>query len=204
MKKILLVDDELMIRDSMSKRLRSADYEVLTAENGWEAIEIFEKHHPDLVLLDVMMVGMDGYLTCRELRKRNRETPIIFLTGLDADEDQLKGLEAGADDYLIKTASPAIILARIKAAFDRFVRLSCQAAPDTMTKLEADLYRLLKSRVGAYFSYGNIFDMIFGYGYSADEGAIRTHISRMRKKLPPGEEIESKRGFGFRLVKNMI
>lgn len=196
---ILLVDDERIIRESLSAVLTKTGYSVASVASGEDALGSFVAHRPDLVLLDVMMPGLDGYSTCAEMRKLDRETPIVFLSALDSDIDQIRGLKAGADDYVPKASSEALLLARIEKALARADRFSAISAPTSMTKTEADIFRLLESERGRYFSYREIFDAICGAGYVADEGAIRVHVSHMRKKLPPGQVIESRRGIGYAL-----
>ena len=119
MTEILLVDDERTIRDSLSRLLRKAGFTVLIAANGAAGVDAFRERRPDLVLLDVMMPGMDGYAVCEAMRSADRETPIVFLSALDAEDDQIRGLDAGADDYVSKTASPALLEARIRKALQR-------------------------------------------------------------------------------------
>ena len=103
MTEILLVDDERSIRDSLSCQLREAGFTVRVAATGAAGVAAFGERRPDLVLLDVMMPGMDGYAVCEAMRCADRETPIVFLSALDAEEDQIRGLDAGADDYVSKT-----------------------------------------------------------------------------------------------------
>ena len=201
MTEILLVDDERTIRDSLSRLLREAGFTVLIAANGAAGVEAFRERRPDLVLLDVMMPGMDGYAVCEAMRCADRETPIVFLSALDAEDDQIRGLAAGADDYVSKTASPALLEARIRKALERADRFSKMDAPAAMTKTEADIYRLLESDCGRFFSYREIFSAVCGEGYFADEGAIRVHVSNMRKKLPADERLVAKRGVGYALVR---
>ena len=195
-----MVDDERTIRDSLSRLLREAGFEVRVAATGAAGVAAFGERRPDLVLLDVMMPGMDGYAVCKAMRSVDRETPIVFLSALDAEDDQIRGLEAGADDYVSKTASPALLEARIRKALERADRFSKMDAPAAMTKTEADIYRLLESDRGKFFSYREIFSAVCGEGYFADEGAIRVHVSNMRKKLPDGESLVAKRGVGYALV----
>lgn len=200
MKSILLVDDDRHIRAALSSLLTEAGYEVVSASNGQAALAAISAHKPDLVLLDVMMPVMDGYTTCEEIRKVNRELPIVFLTSLDTDADQIRAFELGADDFVAKTVSDAVLLARIRKTLSRSERFTVVEAPEFMTRTEANVYRLLKSAPGKFFTYREIFDSVSGEGYYADEGAVRSHVSRMRKKIEPlGERIESKRGFGFAL-----
>ena len=198
---ILLVDDERTIRGSLSRLLREAGFTVLIAANGAAGVDAFRERRPDLVLLDVMMPGMDGYAVCEAMRCADRETPIVFLSALDAEDDQIRGLAAGADDYVSKTASPALLEARIRKALERADRFSKMDAPAAMTKTEADIYRLLESDCGRFFSYREIFSAVCGEGYFADAGAIRVHVSNMRKKLLSGERLVAKRGVGYSLVR---
>ena len=180
MTEILLVDDERSIRDSLSCQLREAGFTVRVAANGAAGVEVFRERRPDLVLLDVMMPGMDGYAVCEAMRCADRETPIVFLSALDAEDDQIRGLAAGADDYVSKTASPALLEARIRKALERADRFSKMDAPAAMTKTEADIYRLLESDRGRFFSYREIFSAVCGEGYYADEGAenLRRPLSK--------------------------
>lgn len=197
---LLLVDDERAIRESLAERFRQAGYDVLPVASGPESIRIFSDRRPDLVLLDVMMPAMNGYDVCREMRKLDRETPIVFLSALDAEEDQILGLDVGADDYVSKLASDALLFARLKKALERADRFSSLVAPVEMTKTEADIFRLLEAERGRYFSYREIFAAVCGEGYAADEGAIRVHISHMRKKLPRGLSLVSRRRIGYALI----
>lgn len=197
---ILLAEDEMVVREGFVEMLSAAGFVVRAVPNGTRALESFRSHHPDAVVLDVMMPLMDGYEVCREIRKLDREVPIVFLSALDRDEDQIEGLESGADDYVSKLASPEMMIARIKAALARTRRFAAGEAPSSMTKTEANIYRLLKTAPGRVFSYREIFAAIVGEGYYADERTLRTHISRLRKKLPLGIKIEAKRGQGFYLA----
>ncbi len=196
---ILLVDDERVVREALAKALASGGYLVRRARDGKAALKSFAERRPDLVLLDVMMPGMDGYAVCEAMRALDRETPIVFLSALDGDSDQIRGLELGADDYVAKSASESLLLARIKKSIARADRFSKAAAPASLTKVQADIYRVLDSDRGRFFSFGEIFSAICGEGYSLDDGAIRVHISHIRKRLPSSETIMTKRGFGYAL-----
>lgn len=109
--RILVVDDEASIRRILETRLKMAGYEVITAADGEEALESYQKHNPDLVVLDVMMPKLDGYGVTREIRKSS-DTPIIILTALGDVSERITGLELGADDYVIKPFSPKELEAR--------------------------------------------------------------------------------------------
>lgn len=204
MLKILIVDDERMMREGLSLILKSQGYDILEAADGRSALAFFDDStlpRPDLVVLDVMMPDLDGFEVCRRIRELDRETPIIFLTCLGGLDDEKLGLSVGADDYLDKTSANEKLLARIDSALARSARLKATAAPSALTKLQADIYRVLSSDLGRFFSYGEIFERICGAGYTHDEGVIRSHMSRLRKRLPAGFDIVSKRGRGYALLR---
>lgn len=197
---ILLIDDELTIRNGFKSFFEDNGFRVRLALNGKKGIEEFKRSPPDLVLLDVMMPVMGGYDAAAAIRAFDRETPIVFLSALSSDENQLRGFEVGADDYVTKSESLPLLLARVKKSLKRAHRFSSFEAPLAMTKTEANIYRLLASDRGRFFSYREIFESICGEGYYADEGAIRSHVSRIRGKLPSGEKMIAKRGRGYALV----
>ena len=197
---ILIVDDERSIRMSLADLLAGSGYPVRQAASGPAALEAFRMQRPDLVLLDVMMPEMDGYAVCHEMRRLDRETPIVFLSAMDSEENQIEGLRLGANDYVSKTASEALLLARIAAVLERADHYSKREAPASMTKTEADIYRLLDSQRGKTFSQREILDAVCGEGYRVVDAVIRVHISNMRRKLPPGESIRSARNLGYALV----
>ena len=118
--KILVADDEASIRRILETRLKMVGYDVVTAEDGEEAVEVFNKENPDLVVLDVMMPKMDGYGVTREIR-RTSDVPIIILTALGDVSERITGLELGADDYVIKPFSPKELEARVKAVLRRTI-----------------------------------------------------------------------------------
>ena len=199
MAEILIVDDERMIRAGMSQLLSCAGFVVREARDGKSALAAVAERRPDLVLLDIMMPGMDGFEVCETILASDRDLPVVFLTAKDSESDQVRGLEVGADDFLSKTVGEEVLLARVRKALARTARLAASVAPSEMTKTEADIYRLLSSARGKWFTYREIFNSIRGEGYYGDEGAVRTQMSRLREKLPSGEKIESKRGFGYAL-----
>ena len=197
---ILVVDDELSIRRGLAAMLENAGYSVRTARDGIVAFGAIRSKRPNLMLLDVMMPLMDGFKVCEEIRKRDRDLPIVFLTAKDADEDQVRGLEVGADDFVSKSSDSSVLLVRIRKALERAERLLGNAAPDNLTKTEADIFRLLASERGRYFTAMEIFTAIRGEGYAGDEGNMRSHVSRLRGKLPQGVTIDVMRGRGYALV----
>lgn len=197
---ILVVDDELHIRRGLSSLLGNAGYSVRTARDGIAALVAVRSKRPDLILLDVMMPLMDGFTVCEELRKRDRDLPIVFLTAKDAENDQVRGLEVGADDFISKSTGEEVLLARVRKALERARRLLGNAAPDDLTKTEADIFRLLASERGRYFTVAEIFSAIRGEGYAGDEGNLRSHVSRLRGKLPHGIAIDVIRRRGYALM----
>jgi len=146
------------------------------------------------------MPGRDGFSTCAEIRSLDRDLPIVFLSALDEERDQIRGLEVGADDYVSKSASQAMLCARIGKALERVAHLARIDAPPSMTKTEAGIFRLLASERGRYFSYREIFAAVCGEGYVGDEAAIRVHVSHMRRKIPSGLAFVARRGVGYALV----
>lgn len=196
---ILLAEDERTVAQTLSTALGSAGYFVRSVPTGRMAVEAFRRERPDLVLLDVMMPDLDGYGACAAIRELDRDVPIVFLTACSADANHVRGLEVGADDYILKTTSDEVLLARIRKAIQRASRFKPASAPEAMTRTEAMVYRLLKSAPGRYFSYREISEAVCGDNYSIDEATLRSHMSHMRKKLPVGEAVDAKRGFGFRL-----
>ena len=200
MAEILIVDDERMIRAGLAQLLSGAGFTVREARDGKSALAAVAERRPDLVLLDIMMPGMDGFKVCEKLLATDRDLPVVFLTAKDSESDQVCGLEVGADDFLSKTVGEEVLLARVRKALTRTARLAAAVAPSEMTKTEADIYRLLSSARGKWFSYREIFNSIRGEGYYGDEGAIRSHVSRLRDKLPSGEQIDAKRGRGYTLI----
>lgn len=198
---ILVVDDELAIRKGLRALLEASGYEVRTARDGAGALTAVRAKRPNLVLLDVMMPVLDGFSACAAIRRNDRDLPIVFLTAKDADEDQVKGLEVGADDFVSKGAVDSVLLARIKNAIERGARLAGNAAPENLTKTEADIYRLLASEIGRHFSVIEIFSAIRGVGCVPSDGNLRTHMSRLRSKLPSGLSVDVVRGRGYALVR---
>jgi DNA-binding response OmpR family regulator len=201
--KILVVDDEPRIVSVIESYLSQYGHEVITAFNGPDALALVEKANPDLIVLDVMMPGMDGYEVLRRLRQQ-ADTPVIFLTARVEEEDQVLGLELGADDYVVKPFRPRELVARIKAV----LRRASLAAPvaDTLiaqditlsrdsrevvvgqqninlTPSEFDLLAALMSQPGRVFSRLDLLDIIQGVRFEGYERTIDIHIKNLRAKL---------------------
>ena len=210
--KILVVDDEASIRRILETRLKMAGYNVVTAEDGEEAIELFNKTNPDIVILDVMMPKMDGYGVTREIR-RVSDIPIIILTALGDVSERITGLELGADDYVIKPFSPKELEARVKAVLRRTVNKGITVPTGKTTKnvittgnikidtarrqvyrknerirltgMEFSLLELLVNNSGTAYSRNEILQHVWAYppDHRIDTRVVDVHISRLRSKL---------------------
>lgn len=208
--KILIVDDETSIRRILETRLSMIGYEVISASDGEEALTIFRKEYPTLVVLDVMMPKLDGYGVCQELRKES-DVPIIMLTALGDVSDRITGLELGADDYIVKPFSPKELEARIRSVLRRIDKITMNSSIpssgiinigfltiDTnkrqvyknhervrLTGMEFSLLELLISKAGEAFSRASILQEVWGYTPErhVDTRVVDVHISRLRAKL---------------------
>lgn len=210
--RILVVDDEASIRRILETRLKMVGYEVVTAADGEEAIEMYNKHNPDLLILDIMMPKMDGYGVTREIR-RNSDVPIIILTALGDVSERITGLELGADDYVIKPFSPKELEARVKAVLRRTNEREPSGAKGGVTKnvittgqikidtsrrqvfrknerirltgMEFSLLELLVNNSGQAFSRNEILQHVWSYpaDHRIDTRVVDVHISRLRSKL---------------------
>ena len=225
--KILVVDDEASIRRILSTRLSMIGYDIVTASDGEEALEIFRQEAPDLVVLDVMMPKLDGYGVCQELRKES-DVPIIMLTALGDVADRITGLELGADDYMVKPFSPKELEARIRSVLRRRLAKNTAGIPSSgtinvgnikidtnkrqvykgderirLTGVEFSLLELLVTRSGEAFSRLKILQEVWGYvpDRHVDSRVVDVHISRLRAKLEDDpnnpEFILTARGTGY-------
>lgn len=223
MDRILLVDDERSLREGLKAVLTGEGFSVKTARDGEEALKVFDSGF-DLVLLDVMMPKMNGFLVCEELRRRDPQVPVIFLSAKDADADQIRGIGLGADDYVSKSAAEAVLLARVRGQLARarrrntaklhqvaigsvkvdFARLTVEDGSgerNRLTKTEADLLRTLAGARGRVFSNDELVESLRGEGFACEDGMIYSHISNVRRKLmSAGELIVNDRNAGYRLL----
>jgi DNA-binding response OmpR family regulator len=226
--KILVVDDEPAVTDLLAYNLRKANYDVLTAANGREALNAARQSNPDLILLDLMLPEIDGLDVCRELRK-NSDMPIIMITARGEEIDRVVGLELGADDYVSKPFSVRELLARIKAVLrraaqpepknvepagvlhgkgglrlepeSRLVMVAETVLP--LTRLEFDLLNLLLTNAGRVLTRERLIEQAWGYDFVGDTRAVDSAIKRLRAKLrdacAEADSIEAVRGVGYRL-----
>ena len=220
--KILVADDEASIRRILETRLKMVGYDVVVAEDGEEAVDVFNKTNPDLVVLDVMMPKMDGYGVTREIR-RTSDVPIIILTALGDVSERITGLELGADDYVIKPFSPKELEARVKAGAaaasgkgaKNVITTGCIKIDTArrqvyrknerirLTGMEFSLLELLVNNSGQAYSRNEILQHVWSYpaDHRIDTRVVDVHISRLRSKLeadPTNPElILTARGIGY-------
>ncbi len=198
--RILVVDDEQDLCEILRFNLETEGYEVDTATSAEEALTL---HGPyDLMLLDVMMDRMSGFEMAERLRSRGDNTPIIFLTALDGHDDQLRGFNVGADDYIAKPFSFDTVLARVKAVLRRTQNTPIiQNAPNSLTKRELLILHLFTDNPGRYFTREEILDAVWPDDTCVGERSVDVHIARLRKKMgADGCRIVNKTGFGYGLV----
>ncbi len=202
---VLIVDDEPRILNFMSTKLKASGYEVLTANNGVEALEQVQAQEPDLVVLDVIMPKMDGFDTLKEMRAFS-SVPVIILSAKGSNVDKVKGLDLGADDYLGKPFSPDELVARIEAIKRRLAPTEKRKAHDKyssgnltvdfkkrlvtvggkearLTRIEWLLLSELTQNAGSLMLYGDLLTRVWGPEYRNDVQILRTWISRLRDKV---------------------
>ena len=220
MPKILIVEDEATVRDMLALNLRAEAFEVITAADGATGLQLAREQSPDLIILDLMLPRMDGREVCRILR-RESEVPIIMLTALAEEIDQVTGLEIGADDYITKPFSPRALVARVRALLRRTrgsvkapsmirvggleidsekYRVTFKGKPIKLTRNEFKLLQLLASRPGQTLSRSQLLDNLHGSATSFDR-SVDSHIKNLRKKLENVSGIgmiETVYGIGYR------
>ena len=220
--RILLVDDEQDILDFLSYNLEKEGFEVHSANNGRDAITLATKLLPDLIVLDVMMPGMDGIETCREIRltENIKGTIIAFLTARNEDYSQIAGFDVGADDYITKPIKPRVLISRIKALLRRGTSASGSAPGDiievggirlekerhmvikngveiSFPKKEFKLLALLISKPGKVFSREYILQHVWGNEVVVGDRTIDVHVRKLREKL--GDDyVKTIKGVGYK------
>lgn len=205
--KILIVDDDTNIAELISLYLIKECYEVQIVEDGEQALQVFDSFAPNLILLDLMLPGIDGYQVCREIRARSN-TPIIMLSAKGEIFDKVLGLELGADDYMIKPFDSKELVARVKAVLRRFQPVKVENTvsakivqyPDLivnqtnysviyqgntidMPPKELELLYFLASSPNQVFTREQLLDHIWGYEYLGDTRTVDVHIKRLREKI---------------------
>lgn len=207
--RILVVDDDPNISRLVKMYLEKEGFEVETAYRGDEALKAFRESAPNLVLLDVMLPGMDGWQVCREVRKLSN-IPVIMLTAKDETFDKVLGLELGADDYIVKPFEPKELVARIKAVIRRYqgaetpekemifpglsINISAYAVTYRgksldMPPRELELLYFLASHAGQVFTREQLLEKVWGYEYFGDSRTVDVHVKRIREKLTDSEEL---------------
>ena len=224
MHRILIVEDERDINDLIGFNLQRAGYEVIKAYDGLEGTELALRERPDLILLDLMLPGRDGYGVFRELRRDSRtsNTPVIMLTARAQTEDRIQGLEAGADDYLTKPFSPKELMLRVQAVLKRVegppgnvdltfgpfrfdknaLKFYLENEPVDLTSTEFKLLLFLCERPGKTQDRNDLLRTVWGYSDATFSRTLDTHMKRLRQKLGPyGTMIETIRGIGYCIAK---
>ena len=207
--KILIVDDDENIAEIISLYLAKECYDTQIVYDGESAIRAFETYEPNLILLDIMLPGMDGYQVCREIRSHSN-VPIIMLSAKGEVFDKVLGLELGADDYILKPFDSKEMVARVKAVLRRFqpdsisetkskvkkvefdnlvinltnYSVTCNGKPVEMPPKELELLYFLASSPNQVFTREQLLDQIWGYEYIGDTRTVDVHIKRLREKLP--------------------
>jgi two-component system phosphate regulon response regulator PhoB len=224
MHRILIVEDEEDIADLIRFNLERAGFDVLKAHDGITGTETALRERPDLIVLDLMLPGRDGYGVFRELRRdpRTMEIPVIMLTARAQTEDRIQGLEAGADDYLTKPFSPKELLLRVQAILKRSeappgtvdftlgpfrfdknsLKFYIENQPVDLTSTEFKLWLYLCERAGRPQDRNELLRNIWGYSDAAHSRTLDTHMKRLRQKLGShGSWVETVRGVGYQAAK---
>lgn len=221
MKTILVVDDERNIVDLVRLYLDKEGFAVVTARDGREALQLHERHDPDLVVLDLMLPEVDGLEVTRELRRRG-DTPILMLTARGDDVDRIVGLELGADDYLTKPFNPRELVARVRAILRRTDVTTRGGRPIEIGVLrvdprrreayvgsrrlelrprEFDLLAALAREPGVVLTRDGLLESVWGTDFPGETRTVDVHVAAVRAKLgDDGPPIETIRGVGYRLV----
>ena len=222
MSKILIVEDDLSIQALLHDFIQEAGHSVILASDGVEALAKYSEQDFDLVLLDIMLPKIDGYGVCEVIRQKS-DVPIIMLTALDGEENQIRGLDLQADDYITKPFSMPVLLRKIAAVLRRSSKLN--DIPQTISyrnlKLDLDGYkayaggedidltprefeilRELVANRGRILTRQNLLQTLWKYEFFGEERIIDTHIKNLRKKLGTADYIETIRGVGYRIDKD--
>ncbi len=201
--KVLIVDDDRALRDALRRALALAGYEITLAEDGQQALAVVAAAAPDAIVLDVGLPGIDGLEVCRQLRGAGDRVPVLMLTARDAIADRIDGLDAGADDYLVKPFDVGELKARLRALLRRtgaesppeeleFEELRLDSARHglaagdrfvELTRTEYDLLELLMRNPRRVLPHALIYDRVWGYDFGPASNALRVYIGYLRRKL---------------------
>ena len=221
MYKILIVDDEIRIREVIREYGNLYEYEVYEADEGYKAIELVENNNFDCVILDIMMPNLDGYTTCKRI-KEIKNIPIIMLSARNQEDDKLYGFELGIDDYVSKPFSPKELMARVKVVIERNhpkkpnvitvdgLKIDDQAHEVTidgkrahLTNKEYELLLYLISNINKAVSRDMLLENIWGFDSDSGDRTVDTHIKMLRKHIGDyGKKIVTVRGVGYKFEKD--
>ena len=221
MQNILIVEDDMDILELLREFLKEAGYEVTSASDGIEAMDLFVKNKYDLILLDIMLPKIDGFGVCELIRKQS-QIPIIMLTALGGEEEQIRGLDLQVDDYITKPFSVPILIRKIAAVLRRSSRTqeeghkaieyqnlslnldnytaTVDGTAYELTQREFEVLRELLTHQGRIMTRQNLLDKLWRYDFYGDERVVDTHIKNLRKKLGI-EFIQTVRGVGYKIDK---
>lgn len=229
MERILIVDDNPDIREVLGTYAAKEGFEPITAKDGFEALDLFRKTSPAVILLDVMMPGMDGYRVCERIRSES-DVPIILITAKGEDYERVMGLDIGADDYIVKPFNANEVMARVRAVLRRMARVEQKeekkilsisnltiniesysvyvgAEKLPLTKKEVETMWILAENPSKVFTRDNLLDSLWGQDYFGDSRTVDSHIKRLRAKLDkvdhPDWEIKTIWGLGYKLELNV-
>jgi DNA-binding response OmpR family regulator len=201
---ILVVDDEPMVREVLSRYLSKEGFDVWAAEDGEEALARYARAAPDLVLLDLMLPKIDGYEVFRRIREQGGRTPVIMLTAKGEETDRIVGLELGADDYVAKPFSPREVVARVRAVLRRTDgstsdpvvmdlgritidtgrrEVSVEGRSVRLTRTEFDLLAYLASSSGTTFTRARLLEDVWDFAWDGDTATVTVHVRRIREKI---------------------
>jgi two-component system response regulator MprA len=220
--RILVVDDEPALRAALQRALRLEGYDVALAEDGDAALRLVQRDAPELVVLDVLMPALDGLAVCRRLRRAGDRTPVLMLTARDAVSDRVSGLDAGADDYLVKPFALEELLARVRALLRRtvngdshgvlrFADVSLDPATHEvlrgtreieLTRTEFLLLELFLLNPRQVLPRSLIFERVWGYDFGPSSNSLEVYVGYLRRKLEADGEarvIQTVRGVGYAL-----
>ena len=217
-KRLLVVDDDPDVRDSLERALRYAGYAVTTAVHGADALDVLARSPVDLIVLDIQMPMVDGFDACRRIRGRGDATPILVLTARNAVDDRVTGLEVGADDYLVKPFALRELQARVRALLRRsqsrreilgYADLTVDVTARkvtrggrevALTRIEFSLLELLLRNAERVLSYDVITERVWGYGEAPASNALQVFVGFLRRKLEDGGHqrlVHNVRGVGY-------
>ncbi len=224
---MLIADDNKQITSILEEYAKKEGFIPKIALNGSEALDLFFKYQPEIVLLDVMMPVMDGFEVCREIRKMSN-VPIIMITARGEDFEKIMGLDIGADDYIVKPFSPGEVMARVRAVLRRIIRdderkqqiftydnlkvnlddyvVTIDNKSIFLTKKEIEILWTLSTNKNKVFTRDNLLNSLWGYDYFGDSRTVDSHINRLRSKLDefkhPGWDIKTIWGVGYKFEVN--